>query len=52
MTGEGAYADVLRRRFAKAVSRFGFAEGDVQLDCNRFAVPAAATADCHQMSLF
>jgi DNA repair photolyase len=52
MGGEGAYADLLKQRFAKAASRFGLDGADAQLDCSRFAAPAAAPADCHQMSLF
>jgi DNA repair photolyase len=52
VSGQGAYADLLGQRFAKASGRLGFDEADTQLDCSRFAVPAAATAECSQMSLF
>src|SRR5271166_3787284 len=37
-SGQGAYADLLGQRFAKACRRLGFDEARVQLDCARFAV--------------
>jgi DNA repair photolyase len=52
MGGDGAYADLLRQRFTKAAGRFGLDRADAQLDCSRFAVPAVATVDYDQMSLF
>ena len=52
-SGEGAYADLLMRRFAKASRQFGFEEARAQLDCGRFAVPAATMPEPEsQMSLF
>ena len=55
-SGQGVYADLLRRRFARATRQFGFNEVRTELDCARFAVPggqaaAGATAP-DQMSLF
>lgn len=52
-TGQGVYADLLSKRFTRAVRQFGFGEARTQLDCERFAVPS----DVHQevpaqMSLF
>jgi DNA repair photolyase len=52
MSGQGAFAEVLGQRFAKACSRLGFDEADTQLDCSRFAVPTTETAECSQISLF
>jgi DNA repair photolyase len=52
-TGQGAYADLLSRRFTRASRQFGFGEARTQLDCERFVVPAgAAEAASGQMSLF
>jgi DNA repair photolyase len=52
-TGQGVYADLLTRRFARAARQFGFGEVRTQLDCVRFAVPAGATeTPSSQMSLF
>ena len=51
--GQGVYADLLMRRFTRAARQFGFGEARTQLDCSRFAVPAAPTkAATSQMSLF
>jgi DNA repair photolyase len=53
MTGAGVYADLLARRFARAARQWGL-DNRQELDCSRFAVPAAAkggVADS-QMSLF
>ncbi len=50
--GQGAYADLLARRFARAASRFGFMENRRSLDCSQFAVPADAQTAPAQMSLF
>ncbi|MDB5402062.1 MAG: hypothetical protein QOD93_1862 [Acetobacteraceae bacterium] len=52
-TGQGVYADLLARRFARATRQFGFGEVRTQLDCSRFTVPGAMkdTASS-QMSLF
>lgn len=52
MSGQSAYADILRQRFAKAASRFGYDETDRHLDCTRFALPEAAPLEARQMSLF
>jgi hypothetical protein len=52
-TGQGAYADLLARRFARAARQFGFGEVRTHLDCDRFTVPASGTeAVPSQMSLF
>jgi DNA repair photolyase len=52
-SGQGVYADLLTRRFARAARQFGFGEARAQLDCERFAVPAGrADAASSQMSLF
>ena len=51
--GQGAYADLLSRRFVRAARQFGFGEARAPLDCARFAVPGGAAAVGHeQMSLF
>jgi DNA repair photolyase len=52
-TGQGAYADLLTRRFARAARQFGFGEVRTQLDCDRFTIPlGTAEASSDQMSLF
>jgi DNA repair photolyase len=52
-SGQGVYADLLMRRFARATRQFGFGEGRTQLDCSRFAVPGGTAAPVSaQMSLF
>jgi len=52
-SGQGVYADLLARRFARAARQFGFDEVRAQLDCDRFAVPDLASASQpSQMSLF
>ena len=52
-SGQGVYADLLGRRFARVARQFGFDEVRAQLDCDRFAVPGVAlTAQSGQMSLF
>jgi DNA repair photolyase len=51
--GHGVYADLLGRRFARAVRQFGFDEARTQLDCGQFALPPdSAAAAPSQMSLF
>lgn len=51
--GQGAYADLISRRFARAARQHGFDEARTQLDCGGFGVPAEAqAADSLQMSLF
>ncbi len=51
--GQGVYADLLGRRFARAVRQFGFDEDRRQLDCGQFALPAdPAVAGSSQLSLF
>jgi hypothetical protein len=50
MTGTGAYADMLRQRFARACRRLGFEpRGPAALDCSRF-FPPPPQGD--QLSLF
>ena len=52
-SGQGAYADLLTRRFARAARQFGFGKARAQLDCDRFAIPAgSAEAAPSQMSFF
>jgi DNA repair photolyase len=46
MRGEGAYAEMIGKRFRLAVKRLGLAERQPALRCDLFAVPGA------QMSLF
>jgi DNA repair photolyase len=52
-SGEGVYADLLAQRFARVSRQFGLNENRAPLACDRFAVPAAASAgNAAQMSLF
>jgi DNA repair photolyase len=52
-SGQGVYADLLMRRFARATRQFGFGEVRTQLACDRFAVPPGMQATAPgQMSLF
>jgi DNA repair photolyase len=52
-SGEGVYADLLAQRFARVSRQFGLNENRAQLACDRFAVPAGASAgNAAQMSLF
>lgn len=52
-SGQGVYADLLARRFARAARQFGFDEVRTQLDCGRFLVPGSTpSAQSSQMSLF
>jgi DNA repair photolyase len=52
--GQGVYADLLLRRFARAAKQWGLDEAREGLDCTRFAVPQPAGRDmaAAQMSLF
>ena len=44
LRGEGVYADLLARRFALALKRFGFEGGrHPPFDCTRFVPPRAAS---------
>jgi DNA repair photolyase len=53
MTGQGVYAELLLRRFARAARQWGLDEVREGLDCTRFAVPGpAAGAGEVQLSLF
>ncbi len=53
MAGQGAYADLLLRRFARAARQWGLDEAREGLDCKRFAVPEAALSQAEgQLSLF
>jgi hypothetical protein len=49
MTGQGAWADLLRQRFDKACARLGLNRGRIALDLTRFRRPATNAA---QTSLF
>ena len=52
MSGTGAYAELLARRFARAARQFGL-EGRGELDCAAFAPPPAAKGLAEaQLSLF
>ncbi|MGE0223340.1 MAG: PA0069 family radical SAM protein [Acetobacteraceae bacterium] len=52
-SGQGVYADLLRKRFARASRRFGLAEDRHSLDSSRFVVPASKEESTDpQMSLF
>jgi DNA repair photolyase len=52
-TGQGAYADLLIRRFTRAARQYGLDESMEGLDCSRFAPPAGAGGMAEaQMSLF
>jgi DNA repair photolyase len=54
MAGQGVYADLLLRRFARGTRQWGLDEAREGLDCSSFAVPdngAAARAQA-QLSLF
>ena len=52
--GQGVYADLLLRRFARATRQWGLDEAREGLDCTRFAVPddARQRSNETQMSLF
>ena len=52
-SGQGAYADLLAQRFARATRQLEFDEARTHLDCSHFAVPDnVEEAACSQMSLF
>ena len=53
-SGQGAYADLLQRRFARATKQWGLNDAIEELDCTKFAVPAdrAPVPAEAQMSLF
>lgn len=52
-SGQGVYADLLLRRFARVSRQFGLDEHRAELACNLFAVPGAQAAQVErQMSLF
>jgi DNA repair photolyase len=52
--GQGVYADLLLRRFARAARQWGLDESREGLDCTRFVVPQTAARGLAeaQMSLF
>jgi len=54
MAGQGVYADLLLRRFARATRQWGLDEAREGLDCGQFAVPGqiGAEAPQAQLSLF
>lgn len=54
MAGQGVYADLLVRRFARATRRWGLDEAREGLDCKSFAVPdhGEPTTAPAQLSLF
>ena len=49
--GEGVYADLLARRFARAARQHGLERGDA-LDCSQFAPPPPVGQAAAQLSLF
>lgn len=52
-SGQGVYADLLKRRFARAARQYGFDEARAGLDHGRFALPPdPAQIPPSQMSLF
>jgi DNA repair photolyase len=52
-TGQGVYADLLMRRFARAARQWGLDEAREGLDCSRFAVPdGKRLQEPAQMTLF
>jgi DNA repair photolyase len=51
-SGQGVYADLLLRRFTRAVKQWGLDEAREGLDCSKFAVPADRVPAEAQMSLF
>jgi DNA repair photolyase len=51
-SGQGVYADLLLRRFTRAVKQWGLDEAREGLDCTKFAVPADRVPAVAQMSLF
>ena len=51
MSGTGAYADLLARRFARAARQHGL-EAPAPLDCTSFAPPPLPVPPAAQMSLF
>jgi DNA repair photolyase len=52
-SGQGVYADLLLRRFARAARQWGLDESREGLDCTRFAVPETVKeAEQAQLSLF
>jgi DNA repair photolyase len=51
MSGTGAYADLLARRFARAARQHGL-EAPAPLDCTSFAPPPLTVPGAAQMSLF
>ncbi len=53
MAGQGVYADLLLRRFARASRQWGLNEAREPLDCSQFRVPGAAKGAAEpQLSLF
>lgn len=54
MAGQGVYADLLLRRFARATRQWGLDEAREGLDCGRFAIPDSADEASvpEQLSLF
>lgn len=52
-SGQGVYADLMSRRFARAVRQWGLDDVRQELDCTLFGVPAAEAAAAQaQLSLF
>jgi DNA repair photolyase len=50
-SGQGVYADLLLRRFARAARQWGLDETREGLDCTRFAVPASELEEQQQAQL-
>jgi DNA repair photolyase len=51
MAGQGVYADLLLRRFARATRQWGLDEAREGLDCGQFAVPGQAAGEAQQVQL-
>jgi DNA repair photolyase len=51
MAGQGVYADLLLRRFARATRQWGLDEAREGLDCGKFALPDQAGAEPAQAQL-
>jgi DNA repair photolyase len=51
-SGQGVYADLLLRRFARAARQWGLDDSREGLDCSQFAAPQGTAVPEAQMSLF
>ncbi|HTW69634.1 MAG TPA: PA0069 family radical SAM protein [Acetobacteraceae bacterium] len=51
MAGQGVYADLLLRRFARATRQWGLDEAREGLDCGQFTLPGQVTGEAPQAQL-